>query len=83
MRNPQVKGFCFPRWLFGLEGNTQRTDVHYHSLTGEATFNWRFIFSLDYLSTEHMIIQSQKVRGGEERGLGSSGPRLLLETCKL
>lgn len=44
----------------------QRTDVHYHSLTGDATFNWRFIFTLDYLSTERVCIRSQKVRGGEE-----------------
>ncbi|XP_051008619.1 fer-1-like protein 5 [Acomys russatus] len=47
-------------WLFGLEKDTQKTDVHYHSLTGTATFNWRFIFTLDYLATERVCVQSQK-----------------------
>ncbi|XP_055462731.1 fer-1-like protein 5 [Psammomys obesus] len=55
MSDIYVKG-----WLFGLEEDMQRTDVHYHSLTGDATFNWRFIFTLDYLSTERVCIQSQK-----------------------
>lgn len=44
----------------------QKTDVHHHSMTGEATFNWRFIFTLDYLAAERVCVQSQKVTGGEE-----------------
>nr|AGE83049.1 fer-1-like 5 protein [Mus musculus] len=55
MSDIYVKG-----WLFGLEEDTQKTDVHYHSLTGEATFNWRFIFTMDYLTTERACVQSQK-----------------------
>ncbi|XP_019065151.1 fer-1-like protein 5 isoform X2 [Fukomys damarensis] len=47
-------------WLFGLEKDMQKTDIHYHSLSGEATFNWRFIFTMDYLAAEHMCIESQK-----------------------
>uniref|UniRef100_A0A8C6QPE9 Fer-1 like family member 5 n=1 Tax=Nannospalax galili TaxID=1026970 RepID=A0A8C6QPE9_NANGA len=47
-------------WLFGLEKDMQKTDIHYHSLTGEATFNWRFIFTIDYLAAERMCVQSQK-----------------------
>ncbi|KAK2093226.1 Fer-1-like protein 5 [Saguinus oedipus] len=38
----------------------QKTDIHYYSLTGEADFNWRFIFTMDYLATERMCVQSQK-----------------------
>uniref|UniRef100_G1R8D5 Fer-1 like family member 5 n=1 Tax=Nomascus leucogenys TaxID=61853 RepID=G1R8D5_NOMLE len=47
-------------WLYGLEKDMQKTDIHYHSLTGEADFNWRFIFTMDYLAAEHMCVQSQK-----------------------
>ncbi|KAM6180290.1 fer-1-like protein 5 [Erethizon dorsatum] len=47
-------------WLFGLEKDMQKTDIHYHSVTGEATFNWRFIFTMDYLAAERMCIESQK-----------------------
>ncbi|XP_076990834.1 fer-1-like protein 5 [Tamandua tetradactyla] len=47
-------------WLFGLEEDIQRTDIHYHSMTGEGSFNWRFIFPLDYLAAEHVCIQQQK-----------------------
>lgn len=45
----------------------QKTDVHYHSLTGAAVFNWRFIFTMDYLVTERVCVQSQKVRDEEEK----------------
>ncbi|XP_021053268.1 fer-1-like protein 5 [Mus pahari] len=55
MSDIYVKG-----WLFGLEKDTQKTDVHYHSLTGEATFNWRFVFTMDYLTTERACVQSEK-----------------------
>ncbi|XP_038407049.1 fer-1-like protein 5 isoform X3 [Canis lupus familiaris] len=47
-------------WMVGLEKDMQKTDIHYYSLTGESTFNWRFIFSMDYLAAEHMCVQSQK-----------------------
>lgn len=39
----------------------QKTDVHYNSLTGEGIFNWRFIFTLDYLVAEQLCVLSQKV----------------------
>jgi len=39
----------------------QKTDVHYRSLTGEGIFNWRFIFTLDYLAAEHVCVLSEKV----------------------
>ncbi|KAM5227805.1 fer-1-like protein 5 [Ctenodactylus gundi] len=55
MSDLYVKG-----WLFGLEEDMQRTDIHYHSVTGEGTFNWRFIFTLNYLAAERMCVQSQK-----------------------
>ncbi|XP_041511848.1 fer-1-like protein 5 [Microtus oregoni] len=55
MSDIYVKG-----WLFGLEKDMQKTDVHYHSLTGAAVFNWRFIFTMDYLVTERVCVQSQK-----------------------
>ncbi|XP_076263504.1 otoferlin-like [Rhynchophorus ferrugineus] len=34
----------------------QYTDIHYRSLTGEGNFNWRFIYTFDYLSTENKIV---------------------------
>ncbi|XP_076413608.1 fer-1-like protein 5 isoform X1 [Peromyscus maniculatus bairdii] len=55
MSDIYVKG-----WLSGLEKDMQKTDVHYHSLTGKAIFNWRFIFTMDYLATERVCVQSQK-----------------------
>lgn len=48
----------------------QKTDIHYHSLTGEANFNWRFIFTMDYLAAERVCVQSQKVTGW---GMGAWG----------
>ncbi|NXE17033.1 MYOF protein, partial [Lophotis ruficrista] len=39
-------------WLDGLEEQRQRTDVHYRSLQGDGAFNWRFVFSFQYLAAE-------------------------------
>ena len=38
----------------------QKTDVHYRSLDGEGNFNWRFVFNLEYLPTEEVIVFYQK-----------------------
>ncbi|XP_075418791.1 fer-1-like protein 5 [Tenrec ecaudatus] len=47
-------------WLFGLEKDMQKTDVHYYSISGNGYFNWRFVFTMDYLAAEQMCVQSQK-----------------------
>ncbi|XP_064487216.1 otoferlin-like [Ornithodoros turicata] len=54
MSDIYVKG-----WLKGQE-DTQCTDIHYRSLTGEGNFNWRFIFPFDYLPAEEKIVISRK-----------------------
>uniref|UniRef100_A0A7M4DUI5 C2 domain-containing protein n=1 Tax=Crocodylus porosus TaxID=8502 RepID=A0A7M4DUI5_CROPO len=51
MSDIYVKG-----WLDGQEDVRQRTDVHYRSLEGEGSFNWRFIFTLDYLPLEGVCV---------------------------
>ncbi|XP_066563265.1 otoferlin isoform X1 [Amia ocellicauda] len=47
-------------WLKGQQEDKQDTDVHYHSLTGEGNFNWRFIYPFDYLLAEEKIVISKK-----------------------
>uniref|UniRef100_A0A3B3WGC3 Otoferlin n=1 Tax=Poecilia mexicana TaxID=48701 RepID=A0A3B3WGC3_9TELE len=47
-------------WLKGQQEDKQDTDVHYHSLTGEGNFNWRFVFPFDYLVAEEKIVISKK-----------------------
>ena len=54
MSDIYVKGY-----LTGPE-DTQQTDVHYRSLTGEGNFNWRFVFKFDYLSSEEKIVVKRK-----------------------
>lgn len=34
--------------------------MHYHSLTGEGNFNWRYLFPFDYLAAEERIVISKK-----------------------
>jgi hypothetical protein len=46
------------RWL--LEDDTQKTDVHYRSLTGEGNFNWRFVFPFSYLAAEDKIVIAEQ-----------------------
>lgn len=48
------------RWLKGQQEDKQDTDVHYHSLTGEGNFNWRYLFPFDYLAAEERIVISKK-----------------------
>ncbi|XP_070621719.1 fer-1-like protein 5 [Erythrolamprus reginae] len=55
MSDIYVKG-----WMDGQEEDKQRTDVHYRSLAGEGNFNWRFIFTLDYLSMEQVCVLTKK-----------------------
>uniref|UniRef100_A0A8C5MCG2 Otoferlin n=1 Tax=Leptobrachium leishanense TaxID=445787 RepID=A0A8C5MCG2_9ANUR len=55
MSDIYVKG-----WLKGQQEDKQDTDVHYHSLTGEGNFNWRFLFPFDYLMAEEKIVISKK-----------------------
>lgn len=50
------------RWLDGLEEQRQRTDVHYRSLQGDGGFNWRFVFSFEYLAAEQLCVLPRKVR---------------------
>uniref|UniRef100_A0A336LYI1 CSON008109 protein n=1 Tax=Culicoides sonorensis TaxID=179676 RepID=A0A336LYI1_CULSO len=38
----------------------QYTDIHYRSLTGEGTFNWRMIFPIKYNLGEDMMIITKK-----------------------
>jgi hypothetical protein len=47
------------RWLLGEE-DTQKTDVHYRSLTGEGNFNWRFIFRFKYHPYEDKMVVTTK-----------------------
>ncbi|KAG8190919.1 hypothetical protein JTE90_014400 [Oedothorax gibbosus] len=54
MSDIYVKG-----WLKGQE-DTQCTDIHYRSLTGEGNFNWRFVYPFDYLPAEEKIVISRK-----------------------
>ncbi|XP_022646249.1 otoferlin-like isoform X4 [Varroa destructor] len=54
MSDIYVKG-----WLKGPE-DTQSTDIHYRSLTGEGNFNWRFVFPFEYLPAEEKIVISRK-----------------------
>ncbi|NXF85230.1 MYOF protein, partial [Eubucco bourcierii] len=47
-------------WLDGLEEQRQRTDIHYRSLSGDAAFNWRFVFSFLYLRAEQLCLLPRK-----------------------
>ncbi len=51
---------CFFRWLKGLEDDSQETDVHYNSLTGEGNFNWRFVFPFNYLPAEKVVVVQKR-----------------------
>lgn len=48
-------------WMVGFEEHKQKTDVHYRSLGGEGSFNWRFIFPFDYLPAEQVCTVTKKV----------------------
>ncbi|NXG39905.1 MYOF protein, partial [Dromaius novaehollandiae] len=58
MSDIYVKG-----WLDGLEEQGQKTDVHYRSLEGDGSFNWRFVFPFDYLPAEQLCVLPKKASG--------------------
>ncbi|XP_036606427.1 fer-1-like protein 5 [Trichosurus vulpecula] len=47
-------------WMHDMEDDMQKTDIHYRSLTGSGNFNWRFIFTFNYLPTEEVCVLSKK-----------------------
>ncbi|KAL1268112.1 hypothetical protein QQF64_033475 [Cirrhinus molitorella] len=47
-------------WLKGLEDDSQETDVHYNSLTGEGNFNWRLVFPFNYLPAEKVVVVQKR-----------------------
>ncbi|CAB1341784.1 unnamed protein product, partial [Coregonus sp. 'balchen'] len=55
MSDIYVKG-----WMPGMEEDKQKTDVHYRSLDGDGSFNWRFVFGFDYLPAEQLCLVSRK-----------------------
>lgn len=47
-------------WLLG-SSDIQETDIHYRIRDGEASFNWRFIFPVEYCSSDQVMISRTKV----------------------
>lgn len=47
-------------WIKRLDHDKQETDVHFNSLTGEGSFNWRLIFCFSYLPAEKEITYKKK-----------------------
>ncbi|XP_038071057.1 myoferlin-like isoform X3 [Patiria miniata] len=56
MSDIYVKG-----WMRGQD-DKQQTDVHYRSLNGEGNFNWRFVFPIDYIPPEQVMVIRKKRR---------------------
>ncbi|GAB0200176.1 fer-1-like protein 5 [Grus japonensis] len=56
----QMSDIYVTGWLDGLEEQRQKTDVHYRSLQGDGVFNWRFIFSFEYLVAEQLCVLPHK-----------------------
>ncbi|CAG0926242.1 unnamed protein product [Notodromas monacha] len=66
-------------FLQGRIQESQKTDIHYRSMDGEGQFNWRMVFSFDYLEAEQVIVHK------ETKGLWKDSrelkvpPRLVLQ----
>ncbi|NXW57101.1 MYOF protein, partial [Eurystomus gularis] len=56
----QMSDIYVTGWLDGLEEQRQRTDIHYRSLQGDGAFNWRFVFSFEYLVAEQLCVLPRK-----------------------
>lgn len=47
-------------WLKGLDSRSEKTDVHYRCMNGEANFNWRFVFPFRFLHGENVIVHETR-----------------------
>ncbi|XP_040474271.1 fer-1-like protein 5 [Falco naumanni] len=56
----QMSDIYITGWLDGLEEQRQKTDVHYRSLQGDGSFNWRFVFPFEYLVAEQLCVLPRK-----------------------
>ncbi|CAH0577888.1 unnamed protein product [Chrysodeixis includens] len=54
-----VSDICVRAWVDTVE-QAQYTDVHYSSLSGEGSFNWRMIFHFQYHHAEKKLVRKEK-----------------------
>lgn len=47
--------------------------MHYRSLQGDGSFNWRFVFPFEYLAAERLCVLPQKVLGSPWGRHGAGG----------
>ncbi|XP_044515542.1 fer-1-like protein 5 [Gracilinanus agilis] len=67
-------------WMHEMEKDMQKTDIHYRSLTGNGSFNWRFVFTFKYIPTEQICILSKKeFIWSLDRTVEKTPPRLLIQ----
>ncbi|XP_076047725.1 myoferlin-like isoform X2 [Oratosquilla oratoria] len=51
----QMSDVYVKAWLQGTK-NVQKTDIHYRCMDGDANFNWRMLFPLEYLEAEQSMV---------------------------
>lgn len=47
--------------------------MHYRSLQGDGSFNWRFVFPFEYLAAERLCVLPRKVPGSPWGRHGAGG----------
>ncbi|KAI6228647.1 hypothetical protein M3Y99_01205300 [Aphelenchoides fujianensis] len=65
-------------YLNGMQ-KAERTDIHYRCLEGAASFNWRFVFDVDYDVFERKIRAARKKRLFRKRATELVDPVLVVE----
>ena len=62
------------------EDDPQETDVHYRSVDGEGSFNWRFVFPFKYIPQEKtMIVAKKKSFFDVDKTETRISPRLIIQ----
>uniref|UniRef100_A0A0N5BXL1 C2 domain-containing protein n=1 Tax=Strongyloides papillosus TaxID=174720 RepID=A0A0N5BXL1_STREA len=57
------------------------TDVHYNVVNGRGSFNWRFVFDINYNIWEEVLVYYKKKRLFRKKSEFTAEPYLLIEIC--
>uniref|UniRef100_A0A914ZZZ2 C2 domain-containing protein n=1 Tax=Parascaris univalens TaxID=6257 RepID=A0A914ZZZ2_PARUN len=59
----------------------ERTDIHFHSVDGNASFNWRFVINFDYDIWEQKVVFNKRKRFSRAKVEHLRDPILKIQVC--
>lgn len=73
-----IGDLCVRAYISGNDKG-QKTDVHYRSMDGSGTFNWRMIFNFDYSPWDRQIVFNTRKHFWRRKEVRKVAPEIIIE----